>query len=61
MYGYGYRYNSGLVVGAGGGAPFVNTYSTLFDGIDDYISIANNTDLNFSSAYSVSSILDKYN
>ncbi len=37
MYGYGYRYNSGLVVGAGGGAPFTNTYSTSFDGIDDYI------------------------
>ncbi len=37
MYGYGYRYNSGLVVGAGGGAPFVNTYSLDFDGVDDYV------------------------
>ena len=36
MYGYGYRYNSGLVVSAGGGAPFANTYSLDFDGIDDY-------------------------
>jgi hypothetical protein len=38
MYGYGYRYNSGLVVGAGGGAPFTNTYSLDFDGVDDYVS-----------------------
>lgn len=37
MYGYGYRYNSGLVIGAGGGAPFVNTKSIIFDGTDDYI------------------------
>jgi hypothetical protein len=41
MYGYGYRYNSGLVVGAGGGAPFLNTYSTSFDGVDDYVSFSN--------------------
>ena len=45
MYGYGYRYNSGLVVGAGGGAPFVNTYSTLFDGIDDYVDCGNSAAL----------------
>ena len=38
MYGYGYKINSGLVVGAGGGAPFANTYSLDFDGIDDYVS-----------------------
>jgi hypothetical protein len=38
MYGYGYRYNSGLVLGAGGGAPFVNNYSLDFDGMDDYVS-----------------------
>ncbi len=37
MYGYGYRYNSGLVIGAGGGAPFANISSLLFDGIDDYV------------------------
>ena len=36
MYGYGYRYNSGLVIGAGGGAPF-NTKSLSFDGVDDYV------------------------
>jgi hypothetical protein len=42
MYGYGYRYNSGLVVGAGGGgAPFSNTYSLDFDGVDDYVSMGN--------------------
>jgi hypothetical protein len=39
MYGYGYRYNSGLVVGAGGGAPFSNTYSTQYDGVDDYVDL----------------------
>jgi hypothetical protein len=37
MYGYGYRYNSGLVVGAGGGTPFTNTYSLDFDGMDDEV------------------------
>jgi hypothetical protein len=41
MYGYGYRYTSGLVLGAGGGAPFVNTNSLLFDGVDDYLSMGN--------------------
>ncbi len=46
MYGYGYRYNSGLVVGAGGGAPFLNTYSTQFDGIDDYVDCGNISELN---------------
>ena len=40
MYGYGYRYNSGLVVGAGGGAPFLNTYSLDFDGVDDRLQLA---------------------
>ena len=37
MYGYGYKYSSGLVVGAGGGAPFVNIYSLSFDGVDDFV------------------------
>ena len=37
MYGYGYRYNSGLVIGAGGGAPFANISSLSFDGVDDYV------------------------
>ena len=37
MYGYGYKYTSGLVLGAGGGAPFVNAYSLDFDGVDDYV------------------------
>lgn len=39
MYGYGYRYNSGLVVSAGGGAPFSNNSSILFDGVDDYVDV----------------------
>ena len=37
MYGYGYKINSGLVGSGGGGTPFSNTYSTQFDGIDDYV------------------------
>jgi len=36
MYGYGYGYKNSLVVGAGG-APFSNTKSLLFDGVDDYV------------------------
>ena len=43
MYGYGYRYNSGLVVGAGGGAPFINTLSLDFDGVDDYVQTSAST------------------
>ena len=31
MYGYGYRYNSGLVVGAGGGAPIDTTFKITVD------------------------------
>jgi len=54
MYGYGYRYNSGLVVGAGGGAPFVNTYSTQYDGIDDYINIGNAINFEYNNAFSYS-------
>lgn len=52
MYGYGYRYNSGLVLGAGGGAPFVNTYSLAFDGIDDKVSIGTALDLGINSTLS---------
>ena len=54
MYGYGYRYNSGLVVGAGGGAPFVNTYSLDFDGVDDYIGLENSAGLQITGAFSFS-------
>lgn len=39
MYGYGYGYKNSLVVGAGGGAPFINTYSLDFDGIDDRVQL----------------------
>ena len=53
MYGYGYRYNSGLVVGAGGGAPFVNTYSTEYDGVGDYIDTGS-TKFSGASAFSIS-------
>ena len=54
MYGYGYRYNSGLVVGAGGGAPFLNTYSTQFDGVDAYVNCGNPTDLQITGAFTLS-------
>ena len=40
MYGYGYKYVNGLVVGSGGAPtppPFVNTKSILFDGTDDNV------------------------
>jgi len=53
MYAYGYRYNSGLVVSAGGGAPFTNTYSLDFDGVDDYVS-APQSFLNSASTFSMS-------
>jgi hypothetical protein len=53
MYGYGYRYNSGLVVGAGGGTPFTNTYSLDFDGIDDYVD-TNSTKFSGASEFSIS-------
>ena len=43
MYGYGYKINSSLVVGSGGGgAPFANTYSLEFDGVDNYVTVAPN-------------------
>ena len=55
MYGYGYKINSGLVVGSGGGgAPFVNTYSLSFDGIDDYINIGNGISFEYTDAFSFS-------
>jgi len=48
MYGYGYKINSGLVVGAGGGgAPFTNTYSAELDGVDDYINCGDSDDFSF--------------
>ena len=39
MYGYAYRYNSGLVLGEGTPPvpPFANNWSLDFDGIDDYV------------------------
>ena len=55
MYGYGYRYNSGLVIGAGGGAPFANTKSILFDGMDDYVDCGVISHLQNTTQYSISS------
>ena len=54
MYGYGYRYNSGLVVGAGGGAPFVNTKSILFDGVNDYVDLGSSSGLGFTGDFTLS-------
>jgi hypothetical protein len=54
MYGYGYRYNSGLVIGAGGGAPFANTKSLQFDGIDDFVSCGNIAELSNATAFTIS-------
>ena len=54
MYGYGYRYNSGLVISAGGGAPFANTKSLSFDGVDDYVSCGNITELSGASSFTIS-------
>ena len=51
MYGYGYRYNSGLVVGAGGG--FANTYSLDFDGVDGCVSLNSSIDLGINSTISL--------
>ena len=53
MYGYGYRYNSGLVIGAGGGAPFANTKSILFDGVDDNLYIGTALNLGINSTISL--------
>jgi hypothetical protein len=54
MYGYGYRYNSGLVIGAGGGAPFANTSSLSFDGVDDYLNLGRVTSLEGATNFSLS-------
>ncbi len=56
MYGYGYRYNSGLVVGGGTppAPPFTNTYSTLFDGVDDYVDCGSLSTLQNATEFSIS-------
>jgi hypothetical protein len=55
MYGYGYKYASGLVLGAGGGAPFLNTYSLDFDGVDDYLDVGTDSSLDiFGSDFTIS-------
>ena len=59
MYGYGYRYNSGLVIGAGGGVPFANTKSLSFDGVDDRVDVSSISSLNNASALSFSGWVKK--
>ena len=57
MYGYGYKYTSGLVVGSGGAPtppPFVNTKSLLFDGVNDYVDCGSASYLNGLTEFSVS-------
>jgi len=61
MYGYGYRYNSGLVVGAGGGAPFLNTYSLDFDGQDAYVDCGVISTLQSASEFTMSCWLNSSN
>ena len=67
MYSYGYRYNSGLVVGAGGGGGgFTNTYSLDYDGVDDfvntgYISVLNNASTFTFSGWYKQTTLDQFN
>ena len=40
--------------GAKVGSSFTNTKSILLDGVDDFVQVSNNTDINFTSAFSVS-------
>jgi len=54
MYGYGYKINSGLVVGAGGGGDFTNTYSLEFDGVLDYVNIGNAISFEYNDSFSYS-------
>jgi hypothetical protein len=56
MYGYGYRYNNGLVVSGGTPPtpPYSNTKSLLFDGIDDYIDLGSSTGLGFTGDFTLS-------
>lgn len=56
MYGYGYRYNNGLVVSGGTPPtpPYSNTKSLLFDGVDDYIYLGSSTGLGFTGDFTLS-------
>jgi len=54
MYGYGYKINSGLVLGSGGGG-FPNTYSTSYDGVDDYVDVGSLSTLQNTTEFSISS------
>ena len=56
MYGYGYKYTSGLVVGSGAPTPppFANTKSLLFDGTDDYLDCGNDSSINISGDLTLS-------
>ena len=52
MYGYGYKINSSLVVGANSGGGFTNTYSLDFDGVDDRLQLS--SDFSESGTFTVS-------
>ena len=56
MYGYGYQYVNGLVVGSGSPPtpPFANTKSTLFDGVNDYVDCGSASYLNGLTEFSIS-------
>ena len=56
MYGYGYKYVNGLVVGSGGAPPvppFANTKSLSFDGVDDNLYIPTSLNLGTNSTISM--------
>lgn len=52
MYGYGYKINSSLVVGANSGGGFTNAYSLDFDGVDDRLQLS--SDFSESGTFTVS-------
>ena len=54
MYGYSYKISNSLVIGSGGGAPFVNTKSLLFDGTDDYVDLGTSSTLELVDNFSIS-------
>ncbi len=57
MYGYGYKYVNGLVVGSGGAPtppPYSNTKSLLFDGVNDYVDLGSSIGLGFSNDFTLS-------
>jgi hypothetical protein len=59
MYGYGYQYVNGLVVGSGSPPtpPFSNEYSLDFDGVSDYMTCGYIPELNSTQTFTISTWL----